>query len=106
VEEGTLPGLGRHLSQHIHAVTCASQQQEGWFSSNSSRTEETSEVGLSGHYSTGVDFIPVAIESTDVWGQHAMELVSEIARRLSEVSHEPRSTSFLRQLLAVALFNA
>jgi len=28
--------------------------------------------------STSVDFIPVAIESSGVWGQHAMELVSEI----------------------------
>jgi len=51
----------------------------------------------------GVDFIPVAIESSGVWGQHAMELVSEIGRRLSIVSHEPRSTSFLRQRLAVAV---
>jgi len=40
--------------------------------------------------STSVDCIPVAIESSGVWGQHAMELVSEIGRRLSEVSHEHR----------------
>jgi len=53
--------------------------------------------------SAGVDFIPVAIESFGVWGQHAMELVSEIGRRLSEVSHEPLSTLFLRQRLAVAV---
>jgi len=45
--------------------------------------------------SKNIDFIPVAIESSGVWGQHAMELVSEIGRRLTEVSHEPRSTSFL-----------
>jgi len=37
--------------------------------------------------SAGVDFISVAIESSGVWGQHAIELVSEIGRRLSEVSH-------------------
>jgi len=53
--------------------------------------------------STDVDFIPIAIESSGVWGQHAMELVSEIGRRLTEVSHEPRPTSFLRQRLAVAV---
>jgi len=34
---------------------------------------------------------------------NAMELVSEIGRRLTEVSHEPRSTLFLRQQLAVAV---
>jgi len=38
--------------------------------------------------STGVDFISVAIESSGVWRQHAMELVSEIGRRLSEVSND------------------
>jgi len=32
-----------------------------------------------------------------------MELVSEIGRRLTEVSHEPWSTMFLRQRLAVAV---
>jgi len=53
--------------------------------------------------SAGVGFIPVAIESSGVWGQNAMELVSEIGRRLTEVSHEPRSTLFLRQRLAVAV---
>jgi len=53
--------------------------------------------------SAGVDFIPFAIESSSIWGHHALELVSEIGRRLSEVSHEPRSTSFLCQRLAVAV---
>jgi len=43
-EEGPLSGLGRNLPQHIRTVICASQQQEGWFSSNGSRIEETSEV--------------------------------------------------------------
>jgi len=93
-------GLGRLLLQHIRTVICASQQQEGWFSSNM----ETELMKLLKYQdiSTGVDFIPVAIESSGVWVQHAMELVSEFGRRLSEVSHEPRSTSFLRQRLAVA----
>jgi len=85
----------------MRTVVCASQQQEGWFSSNGSITEETSQVYQD--ISAGVDFIPVVIESSGVWGQHAMELVLEIGRRLSEVSHEPRSTSFLRQRLAVAV---
>jgi len=53
--------------------------------------------------STSVDFIPVTIESSGVLGQHAMELVAEIGRRLTEVSHERRSTLFMRQRLAVAV---
>ena len=52
---------------------------------------------------TGIDITPVAIETSGVWGQLAMELVSEIGRRIAEVSHEPRSTQFLRQRIAVAV---
>jgi len=52
---------------------------------------------------TGVDFIPVAIETSGVWGQQAIELVTEIGRRIAEVSHEPRSTCFLRQRISVAV---
>jgi len=38
--------------------------------------------------STGVDFIPVAIETSSVWVQHAMELVSEIG----DFRSKPRTT--------------
>jgi len=46
----------------------------------------------------GVDFIPFAIEPSGVWGVQALELVSEIGRRLTSTTHEPRSTTFLRQV--------
>ena len=52
---------------------------------------------------SSVDFVPVAIETSGVWGQRAFELVAEIGRRIAEVSHEPRSTSFLRQRISVAV---
>lgn len=32
-----------------------------------------------------------------------MDLVSEIGRRIVEVGHEPRTTSFLRQRILVAI---
>ena len=51
----------------------------------------------------GVDFIPFAIETFGVWGEQAMSLVTEIGRRISEVTHDPRSTIFLRQRLSVAV---
>jgi len=54
--------------------------------------------------STSVDFIPVAIESSGVWEQHAMELVSEIGRELTEVRHDRTTVNnVLRQRLAVAV---
>jgi len=39
----------------------------------------------------GVDFIPFAIETLGVWGLQALELVSQIGRRLTSTTHEPRS---------------
>ena len=51
----------------------------------------------------GVDFVPVAIETSGVWGQQALHLVSDIGRRIAAVTHESRSTMFLRQRLSVAV---
>ena len=51
----------------------------------------------------GVDFVPFAIETSGVWGEQAMERVLEIGRRIAEVNHDPRSTSFLRQQISVAV---
>ena len=50
----------------------------------------------------GIDFVPFAIETSGVWGEQAMELVTKIGRRIAEVNHDPRSTSFLRQRISVA----
>jgi hypothetical protein len=50
-----------------------------------------------------VDFVPFAIETSGVWGEEALRLVNEIGRRIAEVSHEPRSTAFLRQRISVAV---
>lgn len=50
-----------------------------------------------------VDFVPFAIETSGVWGEEALRLVNEIGRRIAEVTHEPRSTAFLRQRISVAV---
>jgi len=52
---------------------------------------------------TGVDFIPIAIETSGTWDEPAFHLVMEIGRRLATVIHQPRSTAFLRQRLSVAI---
>ena len=51
----------------------------------------------------GVDFVPFAIETSGVWGEQAMELVTEIGRRIAEVNHDPCSTSFLCQRISGAV---
>jgi len=51
----------------------------------------------------GIDFVPFAIETSGVWGEEAMRLVTEIGRRTSFITHEPRSTAFLRQRISLAV---
>jgi hypothetical protein len=51
----------------------------------------------------GVDFIPFVIETSGVWGQQALSLMKDIGRQIAAVTHEPRSTKFLRQRIPVAV---
>ena len=37
----------------------------------------------------GIDFVPFAIETSSVWGDDAMRLVTKIARRTAVITHEP-----------------
>ena len=53
--------------------------------------------------SSGLDFVPVAIETSGVWGEQALSLVTEIGRRIAELTRDPRSTVFLRQRISVAV---
>jgi len=50
---------------------------------------------------SGVDFSP--IETSGVWVEHALDLVTEIGRRIAAVTHDPRSAMFIRQRLSVAV---
>jgi len=55
-------------------------------------------------YLYGVDFIPFAIETSRVLARvQAWELVSEIGRRLTLTTHEPRSRTFLRQRISMVV---
>jgi len=42
----------------------------------------------------GVDFVPVSIEMSGVWGEEALSLVSEIGRRISDMAtiHDLRAS--------------
>jgi len=48
-------------------------------------------------------FFPVAIETSGVMDQLAVDLVSEIGRRISSVIEHTREATFLFQRLSVAL---
>ena len=42
-----------------------------------------------------VDFVPLAIDISGVWGEQALSLVTEIGRRIVVITHDPRTTAFL-----------
>ena len=50
-----------------------------------------------------IDFTPVAIDTSGVWGEDARDLIKELGRRIALVQLEPRSTSFLRQRISLAI---
>jgi hypothetical protein len=53
--------------------------------------------------SADVDFVPVVVETTGVWGSDGLALIREIGRRIASVRKDPRSTSFLMQRISVAI---
>jgi hypothetical protein len=48
-------------------------------------------------------FVPIAVETFGAWGPEASAFVTELGRRISLLSGEPRSTMFLRQRIDIAL---
>ena len=97
----SLPSMGCDLPRHVRRIARSGQQYTCWISGSSSRSAEISEVYAD--IITGVDFVPVAIETSGTWGEQAIDLVKEIGRRIAEATHEPRSTAFLRQRLSIAV---
>ena len=51
----------------------------------------------------GVDFVPVAVETSGAWGREGWALVKELGRRIGIVKQEPRSTDWLRQRISLAI---
>ena len=51
----------------------------------------------------GIDFVPVAIETSGVWGKEGWALVKELGRRISVVKKEVRATIWLRQRISLAI---
>ena len=48
-------------------------------------------------------FAPIAIETLGAWGPSALEICAEIGGRIAARTGDPRSTSFLRQRMGIAV---
>jgi len=94
-------------------ATCPDTFTESYVQANSVQAgSAAAEEKMSRKYSdvvSGVDFSPSAIETSGVWGEHAMDLVTVIGRRIAAVTHDPSSTMLLngyRMSVAVQRGNA
>ena len=80
-----------------HISSAASQA--GTPSSTAEAKKRNKYSSLSGEYY----FTPIALETLGPWGAEADKFIRELGQRLSAVTDDPRSTSFLRQKLSVAV---
>ena len=48
-------------------------------------------------------FAPIAIETRGAWNEKAVKFISEVERRITEVTNEQQETMFLFQRISVAL---
>ena len=48
-------------------------------------------------------FVPVAMETTGVWGKDGLRFIKEVGRRISMETSEPRATSYLLQRMSISL---
>ena len=99
MEERSLSCMGPHMPQHFRCFIFPCQQYTGWVSLAAEHSKNAKHADII----AGVDFVPFVIEMSGVCGEQALVLVTEVGRRMAEVSKEPRSTTFLRQRLSVAV---
>ena len=101
VEERPMSCAGRHMPQHLRYVVRPCQEYTGWVCSAGGRTKQERQV--CGHHRWSTLFLSSSKPRSGVWGEQALVLVTEVGRRMAEVNKEPRSTTFLRQRLSVAV---
>ena len=95
---------GRHMPQHLRYMSYVhTSTSSSTLSGSAASVAKLSKNAKCADIIVGVDFVPLVIETSGVWGEHALILVKEVGRRIAEVSKEPRSTTFLRQRLMVAV---
>ena len=67
----------------------------------------TQKIGKENKYATSLSpsliFVPIAVETFGVLGDAANDFMYELGKRISAVSGEPRSRTFLMQRLSVAI---
>ena len=83
-----------YMASHLHANSV----QAG----SAAVAAESQKVAKCADIISGVDFVSVAIETSGVWGEQSLGLIQDLGRHIAAVTHEPRSTMFMRQRLSVS----
>jgi hypothetical protein len=87
-------------------ATCPDTYAQSHVQSSSIQAGSAAELRKALKYSdiiAGVGFIPFVIDTSGVWGQQALSLAKDIGRQIAAVTHQLRSTTFLRRRISVAV---
>jgi len=86
--------MGCYLPRYVYAASHlrANSVQAG----SAAAVAESQKVAKYDDIISGVDFVPVAIETSGVWGEQTLGFIRDLGRRIAAVTHELHSTMFLR----------
>jgi hypothetical protein len=70
--------------------------------SAAAQSESSKEAKYSGLIRTHI-FVPVAIESSGVFGEQALEFLNDLGKRLIIVTGDKKASSYLKQRLSLAI---
>ena len=86
--------MGCHVPRHFRTIKLqASSVASGSAAALAEARKKTKYADIC----RGVDFVPVAVETSGAWGKEGWDLVKELGRRIGVLKREPRSTEWLRQ---------
>ena len=74
-----------------------SSRQVGWVA----KTAEDKKIDLYNSLIGQYFFVPLGFETLGPWGPHAKNFVSDLGKRISNVTNEKRATLFLKQRLSI-----
>jgi len=89
--------LGRHRHGHSGTVVSASDIGVVWWGSGGGGREKDSQVPTAG------TFVPIAVETLGLMNSVGLQFLSDLGRRITQVSTDHRESAFLFQRLSVLI---
>lgn len=91
--------LGFYLYRHLCSYVKSTSTTPGAAASQA----EAHKNKLYAEFSQNYHFIPIAIETSGVWGPIGLKFIHELGRRIKANTGEPRSTFYLIQRISLAI---